>query len=120
MRRITVTVNGVRHEAEVEERDLLVYFLREGLGLTGTLETNTKEDMGAHASFILLWGANLASQPNTGRRLAAAKRRGARVVTIDVRETEAAALSDETFLLRPGTESALALGMMHVIVGEKL
>ena len=36
MRRITVTVNGVRHEAEVEERDLLVYFLREGLGLTGT------------------------------------------------------------------------------------
>ncbi len=36
MRRITVTVNGVRHEADVEERDLLVYFLREGLGLTGT------------------------------------------------------------------------------------
>ncbi len=91
-----------------------------GLGLTGVLETNTKEDMGAHASFILLWGANLASQPNTGRHLAAAKRRGARVVTIDVRETEAAALSDETFLLRPGTDSALALGMMHVIVGEKL
>ena len=36
MRRITVTVNGVRHEADVEGRDLLVYFLREGLGLTGT------------------------------------------------------------------------------------
>ena len=36
MRRITVTVNGVRREADVEERDLLVYFLREGLGLTGT------------------------------------------------------------------------------------
>ena len=36
MRRITVTVNGVRHEADVEERDLLVYFLREGLNLTGT------------------------------------------------------------------------------------
>jgi aerobic carbon-monoxide dehydrogenase small subunit len=31
-----VTVNGVRHEAEVEERELLVYFLREALGLTGT------------------------------------------------------------------------------------
>ena len=37
-----------------------------GLGLTGVLETNTKEDMGAHADLILLWGANLASQPNTG------------------------------------------------------
>ena len=36
MKHISVTVNGVRHEADVEERELLVYFLREGLGLTGT------------------------------------------------------------------------------------
>ena len=36
MRRITVTVNGVQREADVEERELLVYFLREGLHLTGT------------------------------------------------------------------------------------
>ena len=36
MRQIAVTVNGVRHEAEVEPRELLVYFLRERLGLTGT------------------------------------------------------------------------------------
>ncbi len=36
MRHIAVTVNGVRHEAEVEPRELLVYFLRERLGLTGT------------------------------------------------------------------------------------
>jgi carbon-monoxide dehydrogenase small subunit len=33
---IHVTVNGVARTAEVEERELLVYFLREGLGLTGT------------------------------------------------------------------------------------
>jgi aerobic carbon-monoxide dehydrogenase small subunit len=33
---IAVTVNGVRREAEVEPRELLVYFLRETLGLTGT------------------------------------------------------------------------------------
>ena len=33
---IAVTVNGVRHESEVEPRQLLVYFLREQLGLTGT------------------------------------------------------------------------------------
>ena len=37
MRRIAVTVNGARHEAEVEPRRLLVYFLREELGLTGTV-----------------------------------------------------------------------------------
>jgi carbon-monoxide dehydrogenase small subunit len=36
MRPIAVTVNGERREAEVEPRELLVYFLREGLGLTGT------------------------------------------------------------------------------------
>jgi carbon-monoxide dehydrogenase small subunit len=36
MRRVGVTVNGVLHEAEVEPRQLLVFFLREQLGLTGT------------------------------------------------------------------------------------
>src|SRR4029453_3282443 len=89
-----------------------------GLGLTGLLETNTKEDMGANAALILLWGANLASQPNTGRYLAAAKRRGAHVVTIDVRETEAVAQAHEALTIRPGTDTALALGLMHVILGE--
>ena len=33
---ISVTVNGARHEAEVEPRELLVYFLRDRLALTGT------------------------------------------------------------------------------------
>jgi carbon-monoxide dehydrogenase small subunit len=36
VKRIAVTVNGVRHEKEVEARQLLVHFLREDLGLTGT------------------------------------------------------------------------------------
>jgi carbon-monoxide dehydrogenase small subunit len=36
LRHITCTVNGVRREADVEPRQLLVYFLRESLGLTGT------------------------------------------------------------------------------------
>jgi len=91
-----------------------------GIGLTGPIETNTKEDMGAHANLILLWGANLASQPNTGRHLAAAKRRGAWVGVIDVRRTEAAAHADEVFIIRPGTDAALALAVMHVIVAEGL
>jgi anaerobic selenocysteine-containing dehydrogenase len=91
-----------------------------GLGVTGVLETNTKEDMGQHAQCILLWGANLASQPNTARHLVAAKRRGAYVVTIDVRQTEAVAQSDDVVLLRPGTDAALALAMMHVIISEKI
>lgn len=91
-----------------------------GLGLTGLLETNTKEDMGEHSQLILLWAANLSSQPNTARHLLAARRRGAHVVTIDVRSTEAAAKSDDVLLVRPGTDAALALAMLHVICGERL
>ena len=91
-----------------------------GFGLTGVLRVNTKEDMGAHSALVVLWGANLASQPNTGRHLAAARRRGAHVVTIDVRVTEAAAQSHEVLLIGPGTDAALALALMHVIVGEDL
>jgi len=91
-----------------------------GAGLTGALKINTKEDMGANAEFIVLWGANLASQPNTARYLMAAKKRGARIVTIDVRRTEAAAHSDEVMLIRPGSDAALALAVMHVIIGEEL
>ena len=91
-----------------------------GLGLTGMLETNTKEDMGLHSKLIILWAANLASQPNTARHLLAAKRRGAHVITIDVRHTEASAKSDEVLLIRPGTDAALALAMLHVICAENL
>jgi anaerobic selenocysteine-containing dehydrogenase len=91
-----------------------------GAALTGALETHTKEDMGEHAELILLWGASLASQPNTAPHLKAAQRRGAGVVTIDVRHTETAAQSDDVFLIRPGSDAALALAVMHVIIGEGL
>ena len=89
-----------------------------GLGLTGMLETNTKEDMGEHSQLIILWAANLTSQPNTARYLLAAKRRGAHIVAIDVRRTEAAAKSDDELIIRPGTDTALALALMHVICAE--
>ncbi len=53
-----------------------------GLGLTGLLETNTKEDMGEHSQLIILWAANLTSQPNTAqvpaRRRSAAARTSSR------------------------------------------
>ncbi len=91
-----------------------------GLGLTGVLQVNTKEDTSTHADLVLLWGANIASQPNTAPHLKAARARGARVVTVDVREAEAAARADEVVRIRPGTDAALALAMMHVIVRDGL
>jgi anaerobic selenocysteine-containing dehydrogenase len=91
-----------------------------GFWLTGVSEVNTMDDMAAHADLIVLWGANLVSQPNTAPRLVAARKRGARVIAIDVRRTEAFAQADETILVRPGTDAALALALMHVILAEGL
>lgn len=91
-----------------------------GLALTGVLETNTKEDLAAHAETILFWGANLASQPTTAPHLVAARRRGAHVTVIDCRRTETARHADEVLIIRPGTDAALALAMAHVIVAEGL
>jgi anaerobic selenocysteine-containing dehydrogenase len=69
---------------------------------------------------IVLWGSNIASQPNTARHIISARRRGAKVVTIDVRRTEVAAQSDEVLLIRPGSDAALALAVMHVIITGRL
>jgi anaerobic selenocysteine-containing dehydrogenase len=91
-----------------------------GLALTGMQETHTKEDMGEHSRLILLWGANFASQPNTARFVNAARARGAQIFAVDVRQTEATAKADEVLLLRPGTDGALALALMHVICAEQL
>ena len=90
-----------------------------GLGLTGVLETATAEDMAAHSGLVVLWGANTVSQANTMPHVEAAKRRGARIVAIDVRRTEASALAHEVVLVRPGSDAALALALMHVILAER-
>ncbi len=91
-----------------------------GFGLTGVTEVNTMDDMAENAELIVLWGANLASQPITAPRIVAARKRGARVVAIDIRHTEAFEQADETLIIRPGTDAALALAMMHVIIDEGL
>lgn len=91
-----------------------------GAGLTGVQHTHTKMDMAENADMILMWAANFASQPTTTPFIMQAKKRGAKLVVIDVRETEAMAQADEAFIIPPGTDSALALGLMHVIIDEGL
>ncbi len=91
-----------------------------GLGLTGMLKTHTKEDMAANSHTILLWGATLASQPDLAPHLIKARKRGASVIHIDTRRTEASRHADEVLLLQPGSDAALALAMAHVIVREGL
>lgn len=91
-----------------------------GLGLTGTLKTNTKEDMAANSRTILLWGATFASQPDLAPHLIEARKRGAYVIHIDTRRTKASRHADEVHLLRPGSDAALALAIAHVILQEGL
>ena len=76
MRRIAVTVNGVRDEAEVEPRQLLVYFLREQLGLTGTNVGCDTSSCGACT--VLLDGESVKSCT-----VLAVQADGAEVITIE-------------------------------------
>ncbi len=87
-----------------------------GVGITGALETSSKEDLSANSELVVLWGANTVSQANTLRHVEIAKRRGARIVVVDIRRTEASALADDVILLKPGTDAVLALAIMHVII----
>jgi len=91
-----------------------------GVGITGAVETSSKEDLGENAELVILWGANTVSQAATLRHVEIAKRRGARIVVVDVRRTEASALADEVVLVKPGTDAALALAMMHVIIADQV
>jgi carbon-monoxide dehydrogenase small subunit len=59
VKRIAITVNGTVHEAEVEPRELLVYFLREHLRLTGTVVGCDTSSCGACT--VLLDGESVKS-----------------------------------------------------------
>ena len=76
MTAFSVTVNGVRHEADVEPRTLLVYFLRETIGLTGTTVGCDTSSCGACT--VLLDGESVKSCT-----LLAAQADGREVTTIE-------------------------------------
>lgn len=73
------------------------------------------------AKLIVAWGGNVhGNNIHLWPFIVAARRNGARLVVIDPYRTRTAALADWHIAIRPGTDSALALGMMHVIVREGL
>ena len=77
-------------------------------------------DEAAKSDFIILWGSHaLASNIHFLHPVREAKKNGARILVIDTYVTEtAAAVADQTILIRPGTDGALALGMMQVLASE--
>jgi anaerobic selenocysteine-containing dehydrogenase len=74
-----------------------------------------------HARLILLWGTNtLTSNPHLWPAIRRAREAGARVIAIDPIRTRTAAQCDLHLPIRPGTDAALALGMMHLILRDGL
>ena len=73
----------------------------------------------ALARLVVIWGANLLStQPHLWRPILEARRQGARVVVIDPIRSRTAEAADEHIAPVPGTDAALALGLLHVVVAE--
>src|SRR2546428_3245514 len=72
-----------------------------------------------NARLIVIWGSNpIVSNLHLWSRVQEAKRRGAKLVAIDPYRSLSAEKCHEHLALLPGTDAALALGMMHVIIGE--
>jgi len=73
------------------------------------------------SDLVLLWGTNtLTSNPHLWPLVLEARERGATVIAIDPIRTRTAAQCDEWISIRPGTDAALALGMMHVLLERGL
>jgi anaerobic selenocysteine-containing dehydrogenase len=73
------------------------------------------------AKLILIWGSNpIVSNLHVWSRCQEAKRRGAKLVAIDPWRSQTAEKCHQHIRVLPGTDGALALGMMNVIVGEGL
>ncbi|MDR5855480.1 molybdopterin oxidoreductase family protein [Caballeronia sp. LZ062] len=83
--------------------------------------------IGMHVEFFeeseltLIWGANpIASSLHFWTRAQEAKRRGAKLIAIDPYRSLTAEKCHQHIALRPGTDAALALGMIHVLIREDL
>ena len=93
------------------------------LGLKATLGGSVGMDPERfdEARLIILWGANpIVSNLHLWSRVQAAKRRGAKIVAIDPYRSLSAEKCTQHIAPLPGTDGALALGMMHVLIGEGL
>jgi len=70
---------------------------------------------------VVVWGANIAeTRSNINRGFVQARKEGAKVIAIDPLDTEIAKMADIWLRVRPGSDLALALGMINVVINEGL
>ena len=107
------------HRLGAAQLDRTICAAAGGEALLQTLggKVGMKVEFFAESKLILIWGSNsIASNLHFWRHVQQAKRDGARIVCIDPRRTETADKCHEHIALRPGTDGALALALMHELV----
>src|SRR5690349_1245762 len=85
------------------------------------VKMGTEPEQFPHSRYIIAWAANIhGNNVHLWPFIEEARRNGAKLVVIDPYRTRTAACADWYLPINPGTDAALALGMMHVIIGENL
>jgi anaerobic selenocysteine-containing dehydrogenase len=85
------------------------------------IKLGTEPDQLIHSRYIIAWASNIhGNNVHLWPYIVEARRRGAKLVVIDPYRTRTAACADWHIPINPGTDGALALAMMHVIIGEGL
>jgi len=92
-----------------------------GLESVYGVKLGTEPEQFKHSKYIIAWAANIhGNNVHLWPFIAEARRNGAKLVVIDPYRTRTAACADWYLPINIGTDAALALGMMHVIIGENL
>ena len=87
------------------------------MGSTGCLDPREVKD----ADFLIVWSSDVPATRNPMMRdLREFRKQGKRIVTVEVCGIDMAPFSDDLLLVRPGTDGALALALMHVLERENL
>src|ERR1700733_6994983 len=85
------------------------------------VKLGTEPEQFRHSKYIIAWASNIhGNNVHLWPFIAEARRSGAKLVVIDPYRTRTADCADWYLPINPGTDAALALGMMHVIIGENL
>jgi anaerobic selenocysteine-containing dehydrogenase len=92
-----------------------------GLESVMGVKLGTEPEQFIHSRNIIAWASNIhGNNIHLWPFVAEARRKGAKLVVIDPYRTRTAACADWYLPINPGTDGALALAMMHVIIGEGL
>ncbi len=92
-----------------------------GVALTHGESPEVDPEEWPHARYLLLWGWNpMSTAPHLWRLLLAARKAGAKLVVVDPYRSRTARVADEHLAPVPGTDGALALGLMRALVDAGL